>query len=434
MYFRVNVFAVKLREEPNDNAANPAGICQRDDILRGLEQQGDWWRLRDEAARPVREGFIRAAHLQATTAPVLDPNIDVDAFYQKLTFAARANGANRDYLFAVAHLESDGVKNVVNSSSGATGPFQFLVSTWADLTARHGAETGVTEADITNPSAQAIFGAIYAAEAQASLTEKLKRVPTPVELYLAHLLGRSGAAAVLSAGPQTSVLEPLEAYYAATTRGVAYARKVVDANPKILKTDAGDAATVKGVKENVAVHLAPGAAAAAEIAARLGPPPSKTPGATAGEPPWMTPARAELAKGVVEDKAPGGSNPIIEGYHATTSFGRNSDNHAWCASFVSFCMTESQNADVINKNIRSARAADWKNWGYSTGRPVKGSVGITKPLAAGASGHVGFVVAANGETVTLLGANQTDDLGQDSVCEKKFDAIDFVDFRWIDYS
>ncbi|MEO1457994.1 MAG: CHAP domain-containing protein, partial [Pseudomonadota bacterium] len=123
-----------------------------------------------------------------------------------------------------------------------------------------------------------------------------------------------------------------------------------------------------------------------------------------------------------------------EGYHATTSFGRNSDNHAWCASFVSFCMTESQNADVINENIRSARAADWKDWGYSTGRPVKGSVGITKPLAAGASGHVGFVVSADGETVTLLGGNQTDDSGQESVCEKKFDAIDFVDFRWIDYS
>src|SRR4029077_17958132 len=79
------------------------------------------------------------------TAP--RPEIDKDAFFEQLGFAARTFGTNRDYLYAVAVVES-GVRNIQSPASPAFGPFQFLPPTWKDLVTRFGADTGVTQADI----------------------------------------------------------------------------------------------------------------------------------------------------------------------------------------------------------------------------------------------------------------------------------------------
>ena len=57
-------------------------------------------------------------------------------FALALTYVAHTYGVNRDYLIAVAWAESR-IKNVINQTTGAVGPFQFTPGTWAALVARH---------------------------------------------------------------------------------------------------------------------------------------------------------------------------------------------------------------------------------------------------------------------------------------------------------
>jgi hypothetical protein len=51
---------------------------------------------------------------------------------------------------------------------------------------------------------------------------------------------------------------------------------------------------------------------------------------------------------------------------------------------------------------------------------------VTRPLAEGSSGHVGFVARWEGTKVTFLGGNQGN-----SVCEKDFDIADVRGWRKI---
>jgi uncharacterized protein (TIGR02594 family) len=356
--------------------------------------------------------------------------IDKDTFFKQLGFAARTFGANRDYLYAVAVIES-GVQNIKGVASDAFGPFQFLPSTWNDLVAKHGAETGVTEADITDPGAQTIFAAIYSSNSQQALTKALGHVPTGAELYMAHLLGPAGASAVLSADIDQAIDIALRAFYKGTALGEGFVDKVLSANSGLLLKN-GQPCTTREVLDRIATKLNGGLVQAADLAARLGPPVTDTPG-NQGDPPWLKVALAELAKGVVEDKTPGGSNPEIEKYFTATTFGPASDDVPWCAAFVSFCMANSGNAKVVAGNKRSAGAPDWLGWGFSVGRPARGAVAVVSPVHNGTPGHVGIVTGEAGTTIKLLAGNQRDAAGNESVCEVNFLKTDVLSYRWLDF-
>jgi uncharacterized protein (TIGR02594 family) len=116
----------------------------------------------------------------------------------------------------------------------------------------------------------------------------------------------------------------------------------------------------------------------------------------------MVKAKEDLAKDIHEFQ--NGSNPEIEKYFVDTTLGRQSDDVSWCAAFVSWCIKESNGAR--SPVVFSARAADWLNNGKKLEGPQYGAVVVTRPLAAGSSGHVGFVVAWDGTHVTVLGGNQ----------------------------
>jgi len=115
--------------------------------------------------------------------------------------------------------------------------------------------------------------------------------------------------------------------------------------------------------------------------------------------PWMSIAEAELANGVRETR----SNPRIEEYFATTTFGRHPDSEPWCSAFVNFCVTQS---GVPGTN--SALALCWLDWGQDAGGFVPGCIVVLTRGTPG-QGHVGFFVGqdANG-SIQLLGGNQHD--------------------------
>jgi uncharacterized protein (TIGR02594 family) len=111
--------------------------------------------------------------------------------------------------------------------------------------------------------------------------------------------------------------------------------------------------------------------------------------------PWMDKAESQL--GVTEDKRPGKHNPDSIKYHSTTGKWKN-DEVAWCASFVNWCLVQSN-----IQSLNSATAFDYKNFGAKLNKPAYGAIAIMN------YSHVGFVAGQNSDgRIVLLGGNQAD--------------------------
>ncbi len=117
-------------------------------------------------------------------------------------------------------------------------------------------------------------------------------------------------------------------------------------------------------------------------------------GAFAGSPPWMEVAKGELG----QHEWAVGDNPRILQYLASVGLS-GPDEKSWCGAFVNWCLRVSGSPSA-NTGLASA----WVNWGRAV-RPVYGAITVLKPLAAGASGHVGFLHAIVGNQVWLLSGN-----------------------------
>jgi uncharacterized protein (TIGR02594 family) len=427
MPFRVTALAEPLRDQPDANAPASQGEVAAGDLVEKLTSSAppEWMKLRVvNPGEPLREGFVPSTLALQAVEPAAPPvAIDKAVFYDQLAFAAQRFGSNRDYLYAVAFAETK-VRNVKAANSSAFGPFQFIPSTWKGLLNQHPG-LGLAEADIVRPDAQTILAAIATASAQAALTQALGRVPMGVELYLAHFLGLPAAQATLKADPQRPIDVPLRAFYAGTTKGAGFVDQILLKNQSLLR-DGGSVRTTEAVLGEMEKRLQPGYTEAETLAQRLGfvvPPPTSP-----DLPPWMATARAELAKPVIENKAPGASNPDIDKYFAGL-LNNASDDTAWCAAFVSWCMANCGVPAVAQASRRSVRAADWLTWGKPAGQPVVGAVAVTVPLAAGASGHVGFVTGISAGKIKLLAGNQRNSAGQEAVCEVDFALTKVREFR-----
>lgn len=85
---------------------------------------------------------------------------------------------------------------------------------------RYGKQTGIDLGDKANPQAQATMAALYAKDNISSLQNTLGRMPTKGELYMAHVLGATGAAKLINADPSKEAI-------------MLYPRQVFDANRNI---------------------------------------------------------------------------------------------------------------------------------------------------------------------------------------------------------
>src|SRR5690606_17061419 len=129
-----------------------------------------------------------------------------------------------DYLVDVARVESRFNPSAQAPTSSARGLFQFTRQTWLATLQRHGAAHGLGWAaeaidreasgrlSIADPAlrtqilalrdgpyAASSMAAALTADNRAALESRFGRVMEPVDLYLAHFLGSSGAARFLSA-------------------------------------------------------------------------------------------------------------------------------------------------------------------------------------------------------------------------------------------
>ncbi|MBS7455734.1 TIGR02594 family protein [Coralloluteibacterium stylophorae] len=130
---------------------------------------------------------------------------------------------------------------------------------------------------------------------------------------------------------------------------------------------------------------------------------------------WMGIAERELGQSEV---AGAQSNARIMEYHDASGFWGPDDSgaaNAWCGSFVSFVMKEA-GYPIANE---AYRAREWANWGDAVPRDAiqRGDVVVFQ-------NHVGFVDSVQGDTVQLLGGNQSN-----SVNVAPFDLNDAIAIR-----
>lgn len=142
--------------------------------------------------------------------------------------AARATGADFDFLVRTAARESSFDPDAQARTSSASGLFQFIDQTWLSVMHRHGATHGYGELasaisqdengryqvseeqrdavlDLRfDPAAAALMAGELAAENAGAIEARIGREATSGELYAAHFLGAGGAAQLI----QTAEADP----------------------------------------------------------------------------------------------------------------------------------------------------------------------------------------------------------------------------------
>lgn len=116
--------------------------------------------------------------------------------------------------------------------------------------------------------------------------------------------------------------------------------------------------------------------------------------------PWMDFAWAELA---VRERPGVETNPRITRYFKDSGHAEITDDEtAWCAAFVGAMLERAKIAST-----RSLMARSYLSWGEAIPDPVPGAIAVLSRGGDPSLGHVGFVVAATGDRIILLGGNQS---------------------------
>ncbi|MEN5116924.1 TIGR02594 family protein [Luteimonas sp. TWI662] len=171
------------------------------------------------------------------------------------------------------------------------------------------------------------------------------------------------------------------------------------ANPQVRDPDRIAGGQTLSIPEPVAGTAAPAAHASSEPLSSVHPSiRAQLPAANDGGADWMTIAERELGQAEVSGTR---ANPRIMEYHAASGFWGKDDSgrdNAWCGSFVAFVM-KAAGHPIANE---AYRAREWANWGDAVPRAEiqRGDV-VVFP------NHVGFVDRVEGDTVHLLGGNQS---------------------------
>ncbi|QXN70486.1 putative endolysin [Bacillus phage vB_BspM_AgentSmith] len=148
----------------------------------------------DSFAADTRYRMDAAAMTDINESSSMDP---VAAIHQ----AASMSEMDPELLMTVAKIESGLDPNAKAKTSSATGLFQFIASTWNEITSKKGEKYGLkTGANIRNPLHNALMGAEYL----KGITGGLKQyngngLREDIKAYLGHFLGPGGARSILKA-------------------------------------------------------------------------------------------------------------------------------------------------------------------------------------------------------------------------------------------
>lgn len=116
--------------------------------------------------------------------------------------ATPASSQPTQLMQSIKKAESGNNPNAKNPNSSAAGPYQFTAQTWKDMVAKH-PETKLTMQDRADPAAQEKMMPYLISDNTDDLRPKIGREPSNSEIYMAHVLGPTGAAKLIQASPKT---------------------------------------------------------------------------------------------------------------------------------------------------------------------------------------------------------------------------------------
>ncbi|WP_052772876.1 TIGR02594 family protein [Luteimonas sp. FCS-9] len=196
-----------------------------------------------------------------------------------------------------------------------------------------------------------------------------------------------------------AVVRPGDTLSAIAQRHGVSLEALLAANPQVRDPDRIAGGQALSIPEPVAGTAPPAAHASSEPLSSVHPSiRAQLPAANDGAPDWMTIAERELGQAEVSGTR---ANPRIMAYHAASGFWGRDDSgrdNAWCGSFVSFVMKAAGHPIASE----AYRAREWANWGEAVPRD-----GIQRGDVVVFPNHVGFVDRVEGDTVHLLGGNQS---------------------------
>ena len=138
----------------------------------------------------------------------------------------------------------------------------------------------------------------------------------------------------------------------------------------------------------------------------------------ANEPAWMALARRDL--GVTAIPGPEDNARVLRYFRDVGHGEIRHDEIAWCAAFVGSCL---ERAGI--GSTRSLMARSYLNWGVAIPEPKPGCIVVLSRGADPTLGHAGFYAGTSGDTVLLLGGNQSN-----SVRITAFPASRILGYRW----
>jgi uncharacterized protein (TIGR02594 family) len=136
------------------------------------------------------------------------------------------------------------------------------------------------------------------------------------------------------------------------------------------------------------------------------------------QPLWLEHAWRELGQ---TERAGGADNPRVLALYRDAGHGEVAhDEVAWCAALVGAAL---ERARV--RSTRSLLARSYLTWGEPLGDGRLGAVAVLERGSDPAAGHVGFLIGEAGDTILLLGGNQSD-----SVAVAAFARSRLLGLRW----
>ena len=435
----VSLFAEKDESKPNDSLLPSGDVVIVDE--NNQENDQDWLFVSREADASTK-GFIPVRFLRPLDAakkvkfPVVEESFVRSCARAELaSFSADVDDNSppvlADYLLAWAYIESS-TKDALFTNlpadldgSDAEGPFRLSAADWQDY--RNAAEaSGVEISDFERfiPNCQS-SGAAFVALRDAKAFGRLVHpggapsdgpfIPSYLNVFHCHLLGTKAAHHLqelknkeLGSKSVTEVLSDVASEPE---------RKALVANRKSYLEKDGEPATIDIFFELTSQALADGFKKARTVvqkhAADILMPETND---FEDEPPWFTIAKREM-KIWQDEELKEGSGPGLErviDYFKTVKYDTNK-NEPWCGAFVGYCLFASNPSFKSTIVKGGARAANWMNWGNMNMRQFDlreiplGALVVTHPLAAGASGHVGFAAGKvpGTEKIVMLGGNQS---------------------------
>ncbi len=202
-----SVFGADLANAANLPAKSGGGAqpsAETDvDTGKGPQASGDPATTR--YSRAGADGSVRSTGAFDASASIGDGSGKYDKVKADIAKYAIEGGQEPNKMILLAAMESSLDPNARSKTSSATGPNQFIDSTWKEQINKHGSKYGLDAgADRTNTRASTLMASEYMKGKEKYLSKAKGSAVDIVDEYMGHMFGQGGAASLLRADPNAS--------------------------------------------------------------------------------------------------------------------------------------------------------------------------------------------------------------------------------------